>query len=140
MQDKERPHKSKNCVTCGEECAGHYMKVEQVVDLSKWTLSEFGKRPPSEIVKVEFQKEGEKLLEEGHCERIAKAVLLKVSEVNMWINHLKLVQEHQREGAKRAAITRSKKTTKQNQGHAATKTLTANNKSKVLNFRMFRVN
>ena len=140
VQDKEHPHGSKNCVTCGEECAGYHMKAEQVVDyFQNGRYQNLEKRPPSEIVKVEFQKEGEKLLEEGHCERIAKAVLLKVSEVNMWSNHLKLVQEHRREGAKRAAITRSKNTTKQNQGNAATKTLTTNKKSKELNLRMFRV-
>ena len=117
------------------------MKAEQVVDyFQNGQYQNLEKRPLSKIVKVEFQKEREKLLEEGHCERIAKAVLLKVSEVNMWINHLKLVQEHRREGAKRAAITGSKKTTKENQGNAATKTLTTNKKSKVLNLRLFRVN
>ena len=109
--------------------------------LSKWVVSEFGKKATIRNHQSRIPERREELSEEGHCERIAKAVLLKVSEVNMWINHwnwCKNIREKVRRGLQLQEAKRLH--AKQNQGNVAAKTLTTNRKSKVLNLRMFWVN
>ena len=40
---------------------------------------------------------------------IAKQLLLQVSDVNLWLQHLDTVQQNRQEGARKAAETRQKK-------------------------------
>jgi hypothetical protein len=65
--------------------------------------------PPSEALKREFNKNSEKIFEEKSCQELAKKVLLKPSEVLCWLEHLRSVKEHRKEGARKAAETRRQK-------------------------------
>ena len=113
VKDKNLPFNASNCSTC-QECAGRFMQPQQIVENFMNGLQEqVYVQPPSEIFKSEFKREGAKLLEEESCRRIANNVLLKLSEVKMWFQHLKSVQDRRKEGAKRAVITRSRKTAEQ---------------------------
>ena len=67
--------------------------------------------PPSVFLKDEFnnlQKPGIEITEE-HVVRLAKKTLVTVEEVRVWIEHLTLVQERRKSGAKKAVETRRKK-------------------------------
>ena len=132
VKDKNRPYNASNCSTCQEECAGHFMQPQQIVEnFMNGLQQQVDVQPPSEILKSEFKKEGAKLLEEESCRRIASNVLLKPSEVKMWLQHLKSVQDHRKEGAKRAVITRSRKTVEQKRQKQPRKVTTDKRKSKV---------
>ena len=64
--------------------------------------------PPSEVIKNDFNKSGQALFEDEKCQQLARKVLLKPSDVSFWLEHLKSVQEHRREGARKAALTRKR--------------------------------
>ena len=85
------------------------MSAEEVIQLIKENGTFSEKRPPSEIIKSEFKCKGDQLLKEDTCRDLAKQVLIKPTEVSFWLEHLKSVQEHRAQGAKKAAETRKRK-------------------------------
>ena len=103
VPDPKRPFGAKNCLSCNGECAGHYLSAEEVIQLIKENRTFSEKRPPSEIIKSEFKCKGDQLLKEDTCRDLAKQVLIKPTEVSFWLEHLKSVQEHRAQGAKKAA-------------------------------------
>ncbi|CAB3988898.1 Chromatin modification-related YNG2 [Paramuricea clavata] len=110
VPDPKRPFGAEKCSSCDGECAGHFLPAEEVIQLMLQQKRPFGeKRPPSDIIKLEFKRKGNQLLKEDSCRDLAKQVLLRPAEVTLWLEHLKSVQKHRIEGAKKAAQTRKQK-------------------------------
>lgn len=88
----------------------HYLPPESLIRLTlEGQTSEITSVPPSEVLEKEFRKNGENILDSNSCEELARKVFLKPSEVLYWLGHLRSVQEHRKEGAKKAAETRKQK-------------------------------
>jgi hypothetical protein len=108
VPDPERPFGQKECLSCGDVCAGHYLCPEKLMQFYKKNTTLNKDLPPSEVIKNEFNKSGQALFEDEGCQQLARKVLLKPSDVFFWLEHLKSVQEHRREGARKAALTRKR--------------------------------
>ena len=63
-------------------------------------------KPPSTILKEEFNSLKEEDPSESLLEEVAKKTLLPVNEVILWFDHLKTVQTNRKRGAQKAAATR----------------------------------
>ena len=83
-------------------CSGHYLKPECLDNMKLMAA-----RPPSVIISEEFKAHDN--LSELEVQDLAKRVLLPVSEVNIWLEHLKEVTRNRKEGAIKAAETRKRK-------------------------------
>ena len=70
-------------------------------------------RPPSTLLKEFYQQLGQKEPTEAQIETIAKKTLLPVSEVIIWLQHLKTVDTNRKRGAAKAAETRRQKRAEQ---------------------------
>ena len=110
VKDPKRPWGAQ-CQECIGACSGHYLKPNDIVNviLNKDTV-EFDSIPPSVILKDEFNRLNQAKIEisEHHILRLAKKTLLSVEEVRMWIEHLTLIKQRRKSGAKKAAETRRK--------------------------------
>ena len=49
------------------------------------------------------------VLSDSHLQEVAKRTLLSVEELNMHLDHLRLMAQRRKEGAKKAACTKAKK-------------------------------
>lgn len=106
--DPDRPYGNVNCKDCPGFCAGHYLNPNKRLALVKERKSLPKLIPPSEVLsKVFGDSQGfpsdEKIVE------TAKTVLLKPEELRMWFEHLQIVQDNRKKGAKKAAATRRAK-------------------------------
>ena len=110
VADPDRAYGSTTCSSCTGLCSGPYLPPESLIRLTlEGQTSEITSVPPSEVLEKEFRKNGENILDSNSCEELARKVLLKPSEVLYWLEHLRSVQEHRKEGAKKAAETRKQK-------------------------------
>lgn len=112
VRDLDRPWGG-TCEECDGVCSGHYLKPQQALErISEEGLSVCDVLPPSVILKQEFNRiskvAGSKVSEE-EITCLAKKTMLSAEEVRMWFDHLALVQERRKIGARKAAETRRKK-------------------------------
>lgn len=68
-------------------------------------------KPPSVIIKEAFYNliKNDHVLSDSHPQEVAKCTLLSLEELNMHVDHLRLMAQWQKEGAKKAACTKAKK-------------------------------
>ena len=104
VPDPAQPWGSTTCTKCPGFCAGHYLKAEEAVKSSAVPA----KQPPSMVLKEFFLKHGDNP-SEAHLENVAKETLLSVNEVQLWMQHLKTVDDNRKRGAAKAARTRQNK-------------------------------
>ena len=102
VPDNSQPFGDINCSQCKGVCSGHYLKPECLDNMKLMAA-----RPPSVIISEEFKAHDN--LSELEVQDLAKRVLLPVSEVNIWLEHLKEVTRNRKEGAIKAAETRKRK-------------------------------
>ena len=109
VADPERPWGDTSCFTCKSFCAGHYKKG-YFTDILDGDALKAVAPPPSVVLKEMFSQlpQGAVLTEE-FIENAARAVLLPCSEVQMWFEHLKVINENRKRGAAKAAATRQAK-------------------------------
>jgi hypothetical protein len=65
--------------------------------------------PPSVVIRDFFSQHQKESATESEITELARRVLLPVSEVQIWLAHLKEVQHNRKRGAAQAAITRKAK-------------------------------
>ena len=110
IPDPTRPWGSNDCPECpGETCYGHFMMPDQAL-LSTLPVV---KKPPSAIIREVFERHKDCPLTEDEITSTSKDVLLSPNEVKMWLAHLQTVKNNRKRGAKKAALTRQKKRTKE---------------------------
>ena len=93
----------KKCPTCVNECSGHYVWDPELLENKHFELAEL----PSKILADYFKMNNEEIKEED-LESLAQRCYLKISEVKLWLEHLKQISENRKRGAKKAADTRRK--------------------------------
>ena len=112
VRDPDRPW-GEPCEECDEACSGHYLKPQQALErISHEGISVCDAIPPSVILKQEYcdlLKIAESQVSEKKITCLAIKTMLSVEEVRMWLDHLALVQERRKTGARKAAETRRKK-------------------------------
>ena len=103
-----------NCETCKGVCHGHYKT--KMIDLSNSTDLKAAAPVPSTLLKAKFKElKGE--LSDDDLAECAKAAILPVQEVNIWMEHLKTVAANRQRGAAKAAATRKSRKSK-SQAHS----------------------
>ena len=105
IPDPLRPWGDSNCTTCTGQCHGHFLKPNMLLDSSLSPM----RRPPSAILKEFHQGLKGRTPTETELSGICKRCLLPNHEVEMWLEHLKTVQENRKRGAIKAAETRRQK-------------------------------
>ena len=117
VKDPERPWGGQ-CQECDGICSGHYLKPQDTVRLiSEKGISVCDSLPPSVVFKEKFNritKAGEATISDEVIACLVMKTMLDVKEVRMWIDHLKMVQERRKEGARKATETQRKKKGKSN--------------------------
>ena len=83
-------------------CHGHYKT--KMIDLSNSTDLKAAAPVPSTLLKAKF-KELKGALSGDDLAECAKAAILPVQEVNIWMEHLKTVAANRQRGAAKAAAT-----------------------------------
>ena len=107
--DPERPWGNTCCPTCKPLCMGHY-KEKHFTDIFNPDDLKLVARPPSIVLKEIFsQQSTDALMTEDFIQQVSKKVLLSCSEVRMWFEHLKVINENRNRGAAKAAATRRAK-------------------------------
>ena len=96
---------SDSCDKCSDFCAGHFLKPEEALKSDATPMAQ----PPSTILMDLYQNLAGKDPSESMLERMSKDTLLAVSEVRMWLDHLKTVDTNRKRGAAKAADTRRRK-------------------------------
>ena len=83
-------------------CAGNFLRPEEHKDY----VDKFGVRgcmfkPPSVIIKEAFYNliKNDHVLSDSHLQEVAKRTLLSVEELNMHVDHLRLMAQRRKEGA-----------------------------------------
>ena len=106
VPDPERPWGNTSCLTCKDFCAGHYKKnfLTDVLDTKAMKLVA---KPPSIALKEMFSSDV--VVTESFIKNAAQKVLLPCHEVQMWLEHLKVIIENHKRGAAKAAATRRAK-------------------------------
>ena len=104
--DMNRPWGKPDCVECGGFCHGHYLKPEAMAHKhGQYVVS----LPPSMEIQQFFTQLKGRQPSETELMSVAKSVLLPVSEVKLWLNHLLEVHKNRQRGAAKAAETRRAK-------------------------------
>lgn len=103
VPDTDRPWGCTSCSTCKGFCAGHY-KLKLVDITNKKELSAVPSPPSVELKKLFDKSDG--TISEDAIQDVARKVLLPPEECRIWLNHLQIVSENRRRGAKKAAETR----------------------------------
>ena len=103
VPDNSQPFGDVNCSRCKGVCSGHYLKPESLDNMKLMAA-----KPPSTIISEE-NKAHSNNLSELEVKDLAKRVLLPVSEINIWLEHLEEVSRNRKEGAIKAAETRKRK-------------------------------
>ncbi len=102
VPDSPRLFGSSDCDSCSGICAGQYLTPEKALVS---TIPPHYK-PPSTILKELSLSHCGKEISDAMIEDLAMKILLPTSDVVMWLNHLKTIDENQKRGA---AETRRKK-------------------------------
>jgi hypothetical protein len=107
--DRERSTDVNECASCGANCAGHY-----VTDLQRYLdLFSKGKAirspPPSQILQEFHSKKKHLTPTESDLKMLAKQCLLPENEIQIWLDHLKQVDNNRKIGAEKAKATRKRK-------------------------------
>lgn len=109
IPDKSRPW-GRSCDKCVGFCAGHFLPLERCFKHIKEHGMQDCAVPPSIVLNKAFEEAKQKDLElEMMIPELAKKTNLTNEEVNMWFDHLQLVKDRRKEGAKKAKDTRAKK-------------------------------
>ena len=88
VPDLKHPWGSLNCDSCPGFCAGHFLTPEEALKSNDPCMS----LPPSYILK-EFLSTNPQPTEEM-MEDVARRTLLPVSEVEIWLNHLRTIKNN----------------------------------------------
>ena len=110
IPDPLRPWGNPGCDTCKGFCAGHYLKPEEALASDIPAM----KKPPSSMLTDFFISLCGNTPTTNVLEDIAKKNSLPVNEVQMWLEHLKTIDQNRKHGAAKAAETRRKRCTKEN--------------------------
>ena len=102
IPDPDQPWGSKSCDKCSGFCCGHFLHPEAALKSQLTPIAQ----PPSTILKDFHLSLSGKDPSEVVLKEIAKKTLLSVSEVRMWLDHLKTVDSNRKRGAAKAAATR----------------------------------
>jgi len=86
-------------------CSGHYKTV--LTDISDTVAMHSVALPPSAILKEEFNK-APKPVDDKFAEEAAKKALLSTDDATIWLDHLQVVLNNRKEGAKKAAAARAR--------------------------------
>ena len=86
----------------GDFCAGHFLKPEGALKSDYIPMT----KPPSIILKDFYQSQARTDPSAEDIESVAKKTLLPVSEVRIWLDHLKTIDNNRKCGAVKAAETR----------------------------------
>lgn len=109
VPDQSRPWGG-SCEKCVGFCAGHFLPPRQCFEHIKRHGMQDCAVPPSIVLSKAFEDANRRDLElETVIPDLAKATLLTTEEVKMWFDHLQLVKDRRKEGAKKAKDTRAKK-------------------------------
>lgn len=106
--DPDRPYGSDSCEECVGFCAGHYLKPDKLL-----SIFQSGKKlamtiPPSQVLTEAFKNCAGFPTDEV-IKATAEKVLLKPEDVKIWFQHLQVVEDNRKMGAKKAAATRKAK-------------------------------
>lgn len=107
IPDSSRPYGSINCTDCKGVCSGHYLKPDDHLN-NMQSLLNLATKPPSVVISDKYKACG-KDISEKEVQELAKNVLLPVSEVKIWLEHLDEVSRNRKEGAIKAAETRKRR-------------------------------
>ena len=101
--DEKRPWGSacEHCINC----SGHYKTV--LTDVRDKAAMHSVALPPSAILKEEFSK-AKKPVDDKFVEEAAKKALLSTDDARIWLEHLQVVLNNRKRGAKKAAATRAR--------------------------------
>ena len=102
--DEDRPWGNTQCTSCKGFCAGHYKIL--TIDVTAKAEKKKIIQPPSIVLKRLLPKI---LSHEMSIKEAAKSVLIPEEDCKIWIEHIKTVVENRKRGAKKAALTRSRK-------------------------------
>ena len=83
-------------------CAGHFLRPEEHKDyVDKFGVGGCMFKPPSVIIKEAFYNliKNDHVLSDSHLQQVAKRTLLSVEELNMHVDHLRLMAQRRKEGA-----------------------------------------
>lgn len=105
VADPDRPFNCISCEECGNNCSGHYMGYDKLLErFSKQEKLEFA-QPPS-VVLLQTYNQLKRIPPYSVLLETAQRTLLPVEEVKMWFEHLHQIAENRKAGAKKAAIKR----------------------------------
>ena len=107
VPDPTRPFGDPNCKTCKDSCSGHFLQPEQLIT----TPNLESIAPPSHTLKEFYLSLKGAEPTEDMLTALAQRTLLAVSEVTLWLDHLKSVEANRKRGATKAAATRKEKST-----------------------------
>ena len=109
VADPTRPFGDPNCSTSQDQCSGHFLPPEKMIESKEEPMIQ----PPSVVLKEFFQSlQGSEPTDEM-LQSMARKTLLPVSEVQLWLEHLHTVHTNRKRGATKAALTRKQETTPQ---------------------------
>lgn len=109
VPDESRPWGG-SCNKCSGFCTGHFLQPEQCFQHIKEKGIKDCLVPPSVVLKKAFQNAVEKNQDPDKIvPELAKKTLLPTEEVRMWFEHLQLVKDRRKEGARKAKATKAKK-------------------------------
>jgi len=91
----------------GEVHVNNVIVTAVLTDVSDKTAMQSIALPPSAILKEEFNK-AKKPVSEKFVEEVAKKALLSTENTKIWLDHLQVVLNNRRQGAKKAAETRAR--------------------------------
>ena len=88
---------NENCSKCGinKVCYGHFLTPELAIHSTGTSAMV---KPPSQVLKEAFTELNGDLTDDD----IKRLTLLAPEEVEMWIEHLKTIQQNRRRGAEKA--------------------------------------
>ena len=108
VPDPAQPYGNPNCNSCEEACCGHFLSPEQVCQSDRPPMSQ----PPSVLLKEFFSSQQCCQPTDTVLQRLGKEMLLPVSEVALWLEHLQGVVTNQKQGVAKAALSRKQKASK----------------------------
>ena len=114
---------SSDCIECGQFCYGHYLKPENMSHNQSYIAT----LPPSMEIQQFFIQLKDQQPTEDELTAVAKKVLLPISEVQMWLDHLHEVHKNRQRGATKAAETREAKQVAKEQASESVQLLPATN-------------
>ena len=103
IPDLNQPWGSQTCMSCTRFCSGYYLSPEDTLKSSDPCMAQ----PPSHELKEFGSSQPEPT--ENIIEDIARKTFLPVSEVKIWLDHLKTIERNRKREAAKAAETHKHK-------------------------------